>query len=298
MEVGINVLMLGARGCGKSTLLASMYYGLKEINSDQLKLRIEDTVDSAEMLTRKERLLNVFARRNGNYWTEPSHTGTKGEYKSVIDATLCKHLTFKLNMIEVPGSEFKESISETTIKTIAQTQVFIIAIDTPWLMEKGRQGIRHNDVQIISELLITIFSESDKNEDKLLLFVPMKCEKYYNSGQISRVNNRIKEVYAELIEHLTQFEYTTIYITPALTLGNLEFDQFVADEKGNEYAQYRYTGEENYAPRYTEQPLIYIMDYLLISLNRNQEIKKPSWWNKIGNAFIATAKSISRTYFN
>ena len=109
-------------------------------------------------------------------------------------------------------------------------------------MEKGRHGIRHNEVQIITELLISVFSKSDKNEDKLLLFIPVKCEKYYNEGRIADVNERIKEVYSELIEHLTQFEHTTVYITPALTLGNLEFDSFVAEEDGAEYAQYIYTG--------------------------------------------------------
>lgn len=297
MEVRLNVLMLGARGCGKSTLLSSMYYGLRDLNSNKLQLRVDDAVDSSEMLTRKERLLNVFAKRRGNVWREPSHAGTKGEYKSVIDLTLCKHLMFKLNMIEVPGAEFKKQITDETIKTISQTQVFIIVIDTPWLMEKGRQGIRHNEVQIITELLISVFSESDKNEDKLLLFVPVKCEKYYNAGQISEVNARIKEVYNELIEHLTQFEHTTVYITPALTLGNLEFDSFVAEEDGTEYAQYIYTGEENYAPRFTEQPFIYIMDYLLQSLNREQEIAKPTLWQKIGNGFKATIKAIDRAIF-
>lgn len=296
MNVGLNILMLGARGCGKSTLLASMYYGLRELDKERLQLRIDDAIDSAEMLTRKERLLNVFALRKGNTWHEPDHAGTRGEYKSIIEAKLLEHLTFRFNMIEVPGSEFQNKINPETVAAIRQTQVFIIVIDTPWLMEKGRQGIRHNDVQIISELLISVFSESEKNEDKLLLFIPTKCEKYFNAGRMIDVNDRIKAVYADLIEHLKNFENTTIYITPVLTLGNLEFDKFLDNEDGKECAVYKYTREENYAPRFTEQPFLYIMSYLLKSLNKDQEIKKPTIWQKVGNsikaAFIAIDKEI------
>ena len=294
MNVDINILMLGARGCGKSSLLASMFYGLKDMNDDHLFLHIEDSVDSAEMLTRKESLMNVFSKRTGETWCESAHAQTKGLYNSLIEATLCEHLTFKLNVMEVPGEEFKKQITPKTIKTISQTQVFMIVIDTPWLMEKGRIGIRHNEVELISELLISVFSKSDKNEDKLLLFVPIKCEKYYNSGRISEVNNRIKEAYGELVEHLTQFEHTTVYITPVLTLGNLEFDHFEKNEKDEDYAVYSYTGKANYAPRLTEQPFLYVMNYILASINRQQEIKKPGFWNKVGNVILAALRTIEK----
>ena len=297
MNVDINILMLGARECGKSSLLASMFYGLKDLKDKQLYLHIDDSVDSAEMLTRREHLVNIFKNRTGDTWRESTHSGTKGLYNSLIEATLCEHLTFKLNVMEVPGEEFKKQITPKTIKTISQTQVFMIVIDTPWLMEKGRIGIRHNEVELISELLISIFSKSDKNEDKLLLFIPVKCEKYYNEGRIADVNERIKEVYGELTEHLTLFEHTTVYITPALTLGNLEFDHFEENENGEEHVIYKYTGEANYAPRHTEQPLLYVMNYILASINREQEIKKPGFWNKVGNTILASLRAIDNKVF-
>lgn len=292
MNVDINILMLGARGCGKSSLQASMFYGLKDLKDDHLYLYIDDSVDSAEMLTRKENLEKIFNNRKEDTWRESTHAETKGLYNSLIEATLCQHLTFKLNVMEVPGEEFKKQITPKTIKTISQTQVFMIVIDTPWLMEKGRIGIRHNEVELISELLISVFSKSDKNEDKLLLFVPLKCEKYYHAGRITEVNERIKSAYGELVEHLTQFEHTTIYITPALTLGNLEFDHFEENEKGEDQAVYKYVGEANYAPRLTEQPMLYVMKYILASINRDQEIKKPGFWTKVGNSILAALRAI------
>ena len=298
MDVQLNILMLGGRECGKSTLLSSMYYGLRECAPQDISLKIDDAVESAEMLLRKEQLLNIFALRDGDTWHEPSHVGTQGKYKSVLEITLCNHLHFIMNVMEVPGSEFQDKITDSTVEIIRQTQAFIIVIDTPWLMEKGRKGIRHNDVQIISELLISVFSENKEAEEKLLLFVPMKCEKYYNAGRINEVNTAIKDAYAELIEHLKTFEKTTIYITPALTLGNLEFLSFQTDTDGAERATYKYTGKENYAPRFTEQPFIYVMDYLLKVLNNNKQIEQPTVMQRIGNGFQAAYNAIRKVVFS
>lgn len=131
----------------------------------------------------------------------------------------------------------------------------------------------------------------------MVLFVPLKCERYKNRKRMREVLNQVKEGYGELIQYLTAPERAGLYtvaVTPVITMGGMEFLRFIrpADENGNLVrdgggeplkdvdidrltgrlmmnwmAQYQYLtdayGDHYYQPGDCEQPLVYILLFLI-----------------------------------
>jgi hypothetical protein len=133
-----------------------------------------------------------------------------------------------------------------------------------------------NAVQSVTEFIINNMNpDAMVNSKKMVLFVPMKCEKYYHqnndSGSIfyqkrmTAIVDRIKEEYAQLLNFLTSpnnKKYFTVGILPVITLGGIEFDEFTIDngkELLTEHIQYRYCEPDKFAPEFCDRPLIYSM---------------------------------------
>lgn len=122
----------------------------------------------------------------------------------------------------------------------------------------------------------------------MILFVPLKCEKYYNQRKLSEdrmeeLNVKVKKAYEKLITFITQGENKDRYecaIAPIFTLGNARFNRFAgndtnaSDGSNNYYIMNAkgYPDKPLYsfdidatepAPEYCEQPLLYTLVFLL-----------------------------------
>lgn len=72
----------------------------------------------------------------------------------------------------------------------------------------------------------------------MILFVPLKCEKYYNQRKLSEdrmeeLNVKVKKAYEKLITFITQGENKDRYecaIAPIFTLGNARFNRFAGND--------------------------------------------------------------------
>lgn len=118
------------------------------------------------------------------------------------------------------------------------------------------------------------------NGEKMVLFVPLKCEKYYYQDndkdskyfgkRMAELKERVKDGYSELLAYLCNEEnrkYFTVAIMPVLTLGGIEFKCFTnnTDSKGISSNDIKYSycdiGMDKYSPKYCEQPLIFSLLY-------------------------------------
>lgn len=149
----------------------------------------------------------------------------------------------------------------------------MIAIDTVLMMEEEGKYNRLNAVQSVTEFIINNMNPDEMvNSKKMILFVPMKCEKYYHQNneigsafyqkRMQEISERIKKEYAQLLNYLTNpnnRRYFTVGILPVITLGGVEFDEFTSNTKEilTQNIQYRYCQPLEFAPLFCDRPLIY-----------------------------------------
>lgn len=293
-NVDINIMMLGGRRCGKTSVLASMQGCFDEkFGATNLTINIEDMATIRKLTEKRNEISGYYKQTDRTVPFHPDAGSTKGETSYDLSISLKSKKNGKINfhLIDYPGEYFSDGIEahDNAIENyIKKSQVFLIAIDTPYLMELtsdnkpetvGDFNEARNRSDQICEALKT-YLQLDNSEMKMILFVPLKCERYREEGRMDEVCKKIKTAYRALIDHINN-EYNAskcmIAITPIFTMGTLKFVRFERDEEYNyimakgvnpTYPQtplYRFMDEaaDNPSPMYCEQPFIYVLLYLL-----------------------------------
>lgn len=280
-----NVLMFGSRRAGKSSILSSMIDSFEALKSTTASnITLTATEDTAGILkTKKADLKKIFDMK------------IQDSMKWVIDTGATQFGDTYTFTMSAPGSEehrlcFKDipgewlMTNEATLKEeLKQSQIIIIAIDTPHLIEEDGE---HSDAFNIISNVNTLLSYIKSSEDvpRLVLFVPIKCEKYYHEGRMEEVTAAIEEQYENLITALKTGKKEKLYtvaITPILSLGGVVFRDFLRDENGDvdlirlqdsknpslylrpKAAYYKlYEPAPVFAPKYCEQPVLYILSFI------------------------------------
>ena len=284
----MHVLMFGARRAGKSSVLASMIGSFQEVARDTGFLLKADANTSAFIDSKHIGLKDIF----DEYWGQEQFTldenptlnpdtytftvSYRNKHRSREIATMVFH--------DIPGEELT---SEETAERIRQSSILLVAVDTIHLMEENGKysSVFHKPMPLKSAIENAGFTdETNKPSPKMVLFIPLKCEKYYAEGQMNEVARRVEREFRSLIEFLTKPAFqsrVTVGITPILTMGSLAFDSFGRDETGRvlrqkpagrpQYVYYRFIGDKLFQPRYCEQPVLYILAFLVNSSKKVQE---------------------------
>lgn len=280
-----NVLMFGSRRAGKSSILSSMIDSFEKLKSTTASnITLTATEDTAEILkAKKADLKKIFDMKinDSMKWViDVGATQVSDTYEFTMSApgsdkhTLC----FK----DIPG-EWLMTNEATLKEELKQSQVIIIAIDTPHLIEEDGD---HSDAFHITSNVNSLLSYIKSSEDvpRLVLFVPIKCEKYYHEGRMQEVTDAVEEQYQDLLTALRtgkKKELYTVAITPILSLGGVVFRDFLRDENGDvdviqlhdssnpslylrpKAAYYKlYEPAPVFAPKYCEQPVLYILSFI------------------------------------
>lgn len=305
MDKTFNIIMLGGRRCGKSSVLASMLKCYKETVSDS-KLKIEPLAGTEQLLDRKLNNLknDLFSHTSESFTVDEKPTQEINSFSFQLSTTGVSE-NMILRFIDVPGERFNsngldDEADKEIDKIISESNVIIIAIDSVHLMEEnGRFSRAYNKFDVITEWIKSSdFAASDY--EKLVLFVPLKCETYYHSGRMDELNQKVKSEYADLFGFFSCSNLVnkfTVAITPILTVGNVIFDKFGKDEngkiilkteRGSEYLRpiytyYKYTKPNaTVEPKYCEQPFLYIMGFVLKFYNKhNPSHTKLGWAAKL-----------------
>lgn len=287
----IKILMMGGRRCGKTSVLAAMDDCCVDVLacSDMEVKIVEGSNELALKKAEAEKYFSAEEKKKMKFIPDmlPSPIDSIYTYQVEIGG---KDIGYDLEFRDFPGEYLANSDEEEKLqKWFNESQVIVIAIDTPHLVEKvdkitgvGKYHTKFNRVDEITRYFKSAFKNGMYN--KMVIFVPLKCEKYYYRKDMDRVIEMVKKGYSDLFEFLASPDVKsicTVAIAPILTFGGAEFLKFKEDSYVGEY-NYRPRPEDKYAPLGCEQPLFLVLKYL-VNIAKNNSSKKPKilrWFDK------------------
>lgn len=238
---------MGGRRAGKTSVLAGLVNTM--VNGDIKNLLIIN--DVTVLMPDQESLSNKIEH------LKESVKNLSGKTFLVDDSRTSSFTTHRLQF-EIPGTsnnmtiEFKDANGEfyeskasydthggapvsrsEIVNAVKEADVYVIAIDTPYLMEAVNPenelcdesiNMAYNHVDDIHSYL-TYIDDKDGADAKLVLFVPIKCEKWVHRGEVDKVTQRIKDVYKTVFKAIDDYKNLQVDIIPVETVGAIEFKE-------------------------------------------------------------------------
>lgn len=243
MADSLKVLMVGGRRAGKTSILAglldTMLHGdVKNIISIQDKTVLQA---GQESLTDKIETLkqSINRLRDKTFLVDDSRTSAFTNYTIQISIPgTSNNMTIEF---KDANGEFFESKSayegniskQDIVDAVKEADIYIVAIDTPYLMEAANphnelctEGVNssHNHIADVHTFL-TAIDDKDGADAKMVIFAPVKCEKWAHSGQIDKVVKRVQEAYDIIFKSLNSYKNVEVNIIPVETVGAIEFKE-------------------------------------------------------------------------
>lgn len=229
-----QILMLGGRRSGKSSILASILYSLGENMADNLCSFTDQTDYSGSdgigvpLHTKRIEIDNYLRTRqktgaNSNFLVDMTPSKGKSTYNLETQIKGASKVSF--DFVDVPG-EWMEATSpnyNTQKDLVTKSDVFVIAIDTPYLMQEENENINtvYNRVEEITNLLANIQIENEEIDRKLIILCPVKCEKWTQSKRADEVTAKVCCAYRKLINNWVNHKSVDIWVMPIETAGGI-----------------------------------------------------------------------------
>lgn len=240
-EKPIKVLMMGGRRCGKTSALASLFdqmqngatntiFTVADRTQPETKVSpINGKEECKDLLTNKRLELIDFIAKGDNktFIVDQAPTMNSWEYNMQIQLPGTSKKC-RMDFMDVPGEYFEPGNKnfEEVERFIEESSVFVIVIDTPFMME-GSDAERPaaNCVDNIHSFLTSV----DNKEAKQIIFAPVKCEKWMQKkdGE-NEIIQKLEETYGCIINHFKVSANTEISIIPIQTAGDIIFDSLKA----------------------------------------------------------------------
>ncbi|HIC10523.1 MAG TPA: hypothetical protein EYO61_04100 [Campylobacterales bacterium] len=303
-EITINILMVGASGVGKTSTLTAMYDRFNKVIDKNIELQLIPDDETSTKLNKKlaelkKQVATQFIR------TRPTLSGTKSfeEFRFIIAKDEDSHQKINLVFKDFPGG-YLQTERKKIKEWIKEADVIVIPIDTPALIEEG--SIYNEDING-PEQLYDIFKSikgSFELKNRLILFVPLKSEKYLDGNlyYTNPIRDLVEQEYSNLIE-LFQSENLrdriALVMTAVQTIGDIKFSMIERDEHGRPMFIYKKKKfGAKYSPKDTEQPLKYILTFAISeAFNRKGNInRKLNRIFKLDREFIKALREFSKDY--
>lgn len=275
----LQITMLGPSGTGKTTLLTAMYAQFeKDVGAANLELTPDDDTSARlqDRLTELKHPFDAFSlfEAHGNTGVEATNEFAGfGSLPSFNFGLGGKHENPSLQLVfrDYPGryhntnadKEQKDFVTNVLSKSVA----VLISIDAPALMEENG---KYHDLLNRPQQIKDLFKRAYKNLDspRLIIFAPVKCEKYLQDEKTAReLARRVTEGYEGLLEYLNSEKlryWIASVIAPVQTVGGLIFSRIELDENGTpEFYFRKIRHDAEYRPKDSEQPLRYLLSFLL-----------------------------------
>ena len=234
----LKVLMMGGQRAGKTSMLA----GLIEIMT---KGKVKDLVEVQNVTSQEEanRKLsksieflkyNLITSYGKTFLIDDNKTSAFDDY--TLELRIPKTESLMQIIFTDANGEFYDMgrLHDQEIREKIRTyDVFVIAIDTPYLMEAVNPNNKlcneaiNNSYNHVNDIhtFMTELDDKDGGDAKLIIFVPLKCEKWVKEGKVEDVKQRIRKVYEPTIYALSQLINVEIDIIPIQTVGNIVFQE-------------------------------------------------------------------------
>ena len=297
-----QVLMVGGRRCGKTSILAAMKDNFEEIFKQTGMTMYMGDFDTLDALIQKSNEMKDYFIGINNRMFVPDSNPTEEEKTYSFRINLVgKNSDIIVKFVDYPGEWMTaKNHRETLLKHMKLSRAIIVAIDTPHMMEEeGRFNEYRNFCRRTGEMLKMALSDKGISwQKKLILFVPLKCERYLEERKMEEVCAKTKESYKELIYFLqnAKMKYE-VAITPIFTMGGAMFSHFERDNLTKEIIVNRefHTPEKAIyyfpdvtikepTPKYCEQPIVYLMRYIaeMIEERKRNEYNGANIFGKLG----------------
>ena len=190
---GLKVLMMGGQRVGKSSALAAIMDAfLSGAEKDIITANDTTTlakVDGEKQASISSKLQEVKAMLRENVGrtilVNSGKTNKKWDYH--LELTLVgTNDSMNITFTDVNGEFFEGGNvhQDEIIKLVQSYDVFVVAIDTPFMMESRNEESELIDSVINKEYnctlsihtFLTQINDSDGNDAKLVIFTPIKCE--------------------------------------------------------------------------------------------------------------------------
>ena len=281
--------VLGPSGAGKTTLLACM--------SEEFEEELPGTIfpadpDTFSTLNRAYKSLkNEANSQNREFERGIQSTEDKREYLFNIKG---RRAVMPVRFYDFPGGWMRPSSGDNkqVIEIIKNSAVIIVAINTPYLMEfDGKYMDQGCTVDEIEWVLLKGL-EDDGDKERLILFVPIKCERYLETrDDREKLCKCVKNAFDKTLKLTSQPLYRdriAMVMIPVQTVGNAKFRRFTfsSDERVEKEVYKKDLGAKNkgFSPRNVDQPMRYMMSFLLEQFATNKE--KQAWWRKAWGALF------------
>ncbi len=237
-----KILMMGGRRAGKSTILSSILSSLRQ--TPGAICTILDRTDYTQMIeTRKglmpmptldikqREVVNYMKKKstNTNFLVDMSPSYGKASYILEVSAN---GTAINFEFVDVPGEWMRANVSEheKLREVVKTTDIFVIAIDTPFLMNEDDEDNSinevYNRVNDITQVLANIKIENEADKKQIIL-CPVKCEKWARNNRIDEVVERVKVAYRDLINRWVDKLEMTIRIMPIQTVGGMDAERLL-----------------------------------------------------------------------
>ena len=264
----VSICMMGPRAVGKTTVLTSIFTKSQETVGDS-RVFMRSANDNASLLPNYKTQLEA-AFEQGDPSSLPA---TDVESDFLFDlGILGKAATVKLSVRDFPGEYLtsNDQIKKSKVKEfVQQSHIILVAIDTPFLMEED--GRYNNDKNIPDLVIKYLTTHPEEVSNKLVMFIPLKCERYYYEKRMDEVANRVIESYGlnkddELFKFFNQNNIASV-IAPILSLGGIEFDKMVSNTNISSSIPVSptfrmYSENPTYNPLFCSQPFYYLLTYV------------------------------------
>ena len=282
-EKAFNVLMLGGRRCGKTSTLAMIIHGFStEVHGD---LNLVPSLANGDSFGEKYAEMVAFGRKDTVSIIPDANPGQDiVKHDMSVSLKTYPNSKIELTFTDVHGETMRTCPGELR-DTLHISNVCIVAIDTPFLMEEdGEYNEPRNYCSDVCDRIEELEFD-EKSGKKMVLFVPLKCEKYIAQGRMQEVCDKIKESYESAFDFLAvkNRQNCVVAITPIVTIGILEFSKFERDDEGNiketggiPTAIYWKPDSEKMKleTKYCEQLIYYLLAYILkMTADRNPNRK-------------------------
>lgn len=260
----LSVSMMGPRSVGKTTVLTSIFAESQSQLCDGSRLYLNALDDNTARLNDYHTMLVDAVAKKDAANLPASNVTSKFLFGLGIAG---REPSVKVSFQDFPGEYLTSSVQsdrDDVYNFMSGATVILIAIDTPYLMEYD--GIYNNEKNKIDIVTHYLKDNSAVVKDKLVLLVPLKCERYMHEGRIQEVSQKAIDAYSELISFFKANNIAS-FVTPIITLGGMEFDRMVDAPDGigevRKIANYRSWNKcPEYRPLFCPQPLYYLLTYV------------------------------------
>jgi len=224
-----KILMLGGRRSGKSSILASIVYALDQ-NTELFSITDQTVYSQNDVSLNAKRIeIDNYLKqrrnmgRNSHFLVDMTPTLKEGHYNLKSQIKGASDVYFEFVDVQGESMEVTSSYHSRVKELVSQSDVFVVAIDTPYLMQDINENINTvwNRTEEITSLLANIKISNEEIDRKLIILCPVKCEKWTQSGQSDDVTNRVCQAYKKLINTWATHNAVDIWVMPIETAGGI-----------------------------------------------------------------------------